>query len=60
MIFCIIKKGTFKAQKSKLIEEGFNITLYKDKTYYFDSKEKCYKTLTIDIYNQIIKGKLQI
>jgi hypothetical protein len=52
-------KGTFKAQKSKLVEDGYNVTVFKDKTYYFDLKEKVYKELTVDIYQQITKGQIQ-
>jgi len=52
--------GSLKAQKMKLVEESFNITLFKDKIFYFDPKLQNYAELTIDIYNQIQKGSIRL
>ena len=52
--------GSLKAQKMKLVEESFNITLFKDKIFYFDPKLQNYAALTIDIYNQIQKGSIRL
>ncbi len=37
------------------MQEGFNINLFNDKTYYYDAKEQNYKELNKDIYDQIQK-----
>ena len=36
----------------KLVEEGFNVSLFDDKTYYFDSKEQNYVELTREKYEK--------
>lgn len=48
-----------KAQKTNLIKEGFNINLFNDKTYYYDTKDKKYDELTKEIYNKIQDGKIR-
>lgn len=52
--------GSFKAQKSKLVEEGYNINKFKDKTFYFDVKEQNYLELTPEVYEQITSGKIKV
>ena len=52
--------GSLKAQKLRLIEEGFNVTLFNDKTYYFDSKEQKYLELTKEIYDKIQNGIIRL
>jgi solute carrier family 27 fatty acid transporter 1/4 len=54
--------GTFKAKKMRLVEQAFNITAFDSQlepTFYFDIKEKCYKELTIKIYQNIINGNMR-
>lgn len=52
--------GTFKLQKSKLRNEGFNIGVIEDQLFYFDSKEKTYLALDEIKYEQIIRGEIRI
>ena len=47
--------GSFKIQKAKLIEEGYNCEKFSDKIYYYDVKQQSYQILTVDIYEQILK-----
>ena len=47
--------GSFKIQKAKLIEEGYNCEKFSDKIYYYDIKQQSYQVLTVDIYEQILK-----
>ena len=51
--------GTFKAKKNHLVEEAFNINIYKDKTFYLDTKELVYKELTRQVYESIQNGNLR-
>ena len=51
--------GSFKVKKMKLVEQGFNITQFDEKAYFLDSKEKCYKELTVNIYQNIINGNMR-
>ena len=44
----------------KLVEEGFNVSLFNDKTFYFDSKEQNYVELTQEIYEKIKKGAIKL
>lgn len=50
--------GSFKAQKSKLVEEGFNINLIKEKVYYLNVKESQYRVLDKSVYEMILQGKI--
>lgn len=49
-----IIKGTFRAQKNKISESGFDINIITDKIYYFDQKEQEYLPLTKSVYDSII------
>ena len=51
--------GTFKAQKMKLVEEGFNMDIIKDKVFYFDNREKSYNELTKEVYKDILNGNIR-
>ena len=51
--------GTFKAIKSTLVNDGFNIKKTKDKIYYFDPIEQYYKELAIDVYEKILNHKIR-
>ena len=48
--------GTFKAQKMKLVEEGYNMNIIKDKVFYFDNRDKNYNELTKEVYKGILDG----
>ena len=50
--------GTFKFQKNKLKEEGFNVNVVQDQLYYFDSMSKSYLPLDNNAYCKIMEGKL--
>ncbi len=52
--------GSQKAQKNRLVEEAYNIHLFKSKAFYFDSKEQTYKPLTEEVYNQIQNGSIRL
>lgn len=52
--------GTFKLQKSKLRNEGFDIGVIEDQLFYFDSKEKMYLALDENKYEQIIRGEIRM
>lgn len=60
MIKYAFNVGSLKAQKMKLVEEGFNVSLFNDKTYYFDSKEQKYLELTKEIYDKIQNGTIRM
>ena len=51
--------GTYKAQKMKLVEEGFNVNTIKDKVYYFNIQDKNYNELTVEIYKDILNGNVR-
>lgn len=52
--------GSLKVQKSRLVNEGFNVNLFTDKTFYFDARTKSYNVLTRDIYDDIQNGKIRM
>ena len=52
--------GTFKLQKSKLRNEGFDIGVIEDQLFYFDAKEKMYLALDENKYEQIIRGEIRM
>ena len=52
--------GSLKAQKLKLVEEGFNVSLFNDKTFYYDNKTQNYLELTLDIYEKIQEGSIRL
>lgn len=52
--------GTFKLQKSKLRDQGFDIGLIEDQLFYFDSREKMYLALDENKYEQIIRGEIRM
>ena len=52
--------GTFKAKKTSLVEEGYNINQIKDKLFYFDTKQQNYLPLTKQIYEEIQQQKLKL
>jgi acyl-CoA synthetase (AMP-forming)/AMP-acid ligase II len=48
--------GSFKAQKSVLIEEAFNVNIFSDPTYYFDQKAQRYLPLDKSALGKINNG----
>ncbi|XP_049642695.1 long-chain fatty acid transport protein 6 [Suncus etruscus] len=52
--------GTFKMQKFKLVEEGFNPLKISDPLYFMDNLKKSYVPLTKELYEQIIKEEIKL
>ncbi|XP_053329642.1 long-chain fatty acid transport protein 6 [Spea bombifrons] len=52
--------GTFKQQKFRLVEEGFNPTTIKDPLFFLDDSKQSYVPLTKDIYDKIISGLIKL
>ena len=52
--------GTFKLQKTKLRQEGFDLGAVKDKLLYYDTKVKQYLDLDTDKYAKIICGEIRM
>jgi hypothetical protein len=51
--------GTFKIKKNKLVEESFNLNKINDNIFYWENKTQLYQPLTINIYKNIMDGKLR-
>lgn len=52
--------GTFKLQKTKLRQEGFDVGVVKDKLFYFDSQVKQYVDLDEGKYAKIVSGEIRM
>ncbi|CAL1594917.1 unnamed protein product [Knipowitschia caucasica] len=52
--------GTFKHQKGKLREGGFDPNLISDPLYFFHVKEKDYVRLTLNIYDCVVNGAIKL
>lgn len=52
--------GTFKQQKFKLVEEGFNPTAISDPLYFLDNSKKSYVLLTKELYEKIVSGQVKL
>ncbi|XP_063310229.1 long-chain fatty acid transport protein 6 [Pelobates fuscus] len=52
--------GTFKQQKVRLVEEGFNPTSISEPLFFLDDSKKAYIPLTKDIYENIISGLIKL
>ncbi|NP_001011348.2 long-chain fatty acid transport protein 6 [Xenopus tropicalis] len=52
--------GTFKQQKFRLVEQGFNPSAVPDPLYFLDDSEKSYVPLTKDIYDKILSGQIKL
>ena len=52
--------GTFKFQKNKLREEGFDVRKIQDKLLYYDVKEGQYLSLHEDTFAKINHGKIRM
>ncbi|KAL6097282.1 slc27a6 [Pungitius sinensis] len=51
---------TFKQQKGKLVQEGFNPEVSKDLLYFLDVSQKDYVPLTSCVYRDIVTGKIKL
>lgn len=52
--------GTFKQQKFRLVEQGFDPSVILDPLYFLDDSKKSYVPMTKDIYDKITKGLLKL
>ncbi|XP_026221352.1 very long-chain acyl-CoA synthetase-like [Anabas testudineus] len=57
---CLDVTGTFKHMKVKLMEEGFNPNQIADPLYFLSEKEKDYIPLTLEIFDSVTSGNIQI
>ncbi|XP_068848976.1 long-chain fatty acid transport protein 5 isoform X2 [Capricornis sumatraensis] len=48
--------GTFKLVKSRLVREGFNVTVVADPLFVLDSQARAFRPLTLDIYRAVCEG----
>ncbi|XP_030292537.1 long-chain fatty acid transport protein 6 [Sparus aurata] len=51
---------TFKQQKVKLVQEGFNPDVTQDPLYFLDVSKKDYVYLTLTLYQDIVSGKTHL
>lgn len=52
--------GTFKLQKTKLRQDGFDLGVVKDKLFYYDAKVRQYLVLDEEKYAKIICGEIRM
>ena len=52
--------GTFKFEKGRFRKEGFDLSVVKDKLFYFDSQVGEYCALTKEIYRKFLDGKMRV
>ncbi|XP_054664929.1 long-chain fatty acid transport protein 6-like isoform X1 [Grus americana] len=52
--------GTFKQQKLRLVDEGFNPSTITDPLYFLDNSKKAYVLLTKEVYELILFGKMKL
>lgn len=52
--------GTFKHQKFRLVESGFNPSMISDPLYFLDNVEKSYVPLTEATYRNIVSGQQKL
>ena len=52
--------GTYKLKKRELQSEGFNPTVIRDPMFFFDGKTGQYVPLTLELYDDIIKGQIRL
>ncbi|XP_062290287.1 long-chain fatty acid transport protein 6 [Scomber scombrus] len=51
---------TFKQQKMKLVQEGFNPEITQDPLHFLDNSQKDYILLTESLYQDIVSGKITL
>ncbi|KAI2668972.1 Long-chain fatty acid transport protein 1 [Labeo rohita] len=54
------KTGTFKIQKTRLQKEGFDPRQTSDRLYFLNSRLGRYESLTEELYNTIMQGKVSL
>ncbi|XP_014810279.1 PREDICTED: long-chain fatty acid transport protein 6-like isoform X2 [Calidris pugnax] len=52
--------GTFKQQKFRLVDEGFNPSTITDPLYFLDHSKKAYVLLTKEVHEMILSGKIKL
>ncbi len=52
--------GTFKIKKNRLVEEGYNLEIVKDRIFYLDSRTQIYKEMTHEIWEGIRNIKFRM
>uniref|UniRef100_A0A8B9EZL1 long-chain-fatty-acid--CoA ligase n=1 Tax=Amazona collaria TaxID=241587 RepID=A0A8B9EZL1_9PSIT len=52
--------GTFKQQKFRLVDEGFNPATITDPLYFLDNSRKAYVFLTKEVHEMILSGKIKL
>ncbi|XP_074021913.1 long-chain fatty acid transport protein 6-like [Numenius arquata] len=52
--------GTFKQQKFRLVDEGFNPSKITDPLYFLDNSKKAYVLLTKEVHEMILSGKKKL
>ncbi|XP_061234196.1 long-chain fatty acid transport protein 6 isoform X3 [Neopsephotus bourkii] len=52
--------GTFKQQKFRLVDEGFNPSTITDPLYFLDNSKKAYVLLTKEVHEMILSGKIKL
>jgi hypothetical protein len=52
--------GTYKLKKRKLQSEGFNPASINEPMYFLDAKAGKYVPLTLQLYDDIVKGQLRL
>ncbi|XP_064294647.1 long-chain fatty acid transport protein 6 [Phalacrocorax carbo] len=52
--------GTFKQQKFRLVDEGFNPSTITDPLYFLDNSKKAYVLLTKEVHAMILSGKKKL
>ncbi|NXW92906.1 S27A6 protein, partial [Alopecoenas beccarii] len=52
--------GTFKQQKVRLVDEGFNPSTITDPLYFLDNSKKAYVLLSKEVHEMILSGKMKL
>ena len=52
--------GTYKLQKSKLKQEGFDVEVIKDQLFYFDRRVGQYLVFDKDKYERVTDGEIKM
>ena len=52
--------STYKQQKMALVRDGFDVNTVKDPVYYLNPTTQAYEPLMTNVYESIVKRKLQL
>ena len=58
--FLLLFSGTFKISKVRLQREGYKPQDAREKICFLNSRAGCYETVTDELYNAIIEGKVSL